>query len=622
MCKNIGLLLKRLRKEENINLKDLCKGICSLTSLSRIELGERQPSKILFDELVYKLRKNSEKWELILSENDKELIYYRNYIDFLIKNEKWEQIDFYLEEYKKLIETDEELNKQYISTVKTIVYKENKEYNKAFKECIYALKLTKLNINLDNLKIDMIVCKSELKLLCLLGEILLEGNLKSILEVYYYWKEIFNYIEQKCKDEEYKLKFYIMAIYNISYSLYLQNRYNDSMTYINKGIEYIIENNSTYYLEKFLKLIINLKDFVDYKRLYISDKMEYKEIQGLLETINQWKIKDFKEDEVYIKPYNNVYSINEIIKNTRYYNKMTQEELLLSINNENIVGDQSAISNIENGKRTPRKKNTKHYLEALGIEDIENYKLSIVGEDFKLQEIGAKIEFYMSIYSYKQANDLLEFLKNKIDLNNKFNRQYIEKLDLLIKDELNPIPCEKYREEIFRILSITIKDIEKIKTEKWRRYFTKDELRLLLNIGGTYYKNNDYKEALKWYKKLEEYFEKFYPLSGIVVYRSLIYNLSQTYGLLGNYEKSINKSRRFIFTDTYYSTAYNLPRAVFNIGWCYGKLMLESDDINVREEYKKKCYKLFIQSYYIAKFYNDKLVIDEINKHITFWKIN
>ena len=50
--------------------------------------------------------------------------------------------------------------------------------------------------------------------------------------------------------------------------------------------------------------------------------------------------------------------------------------------------------------------------------------------------------------------------------------------------------------------------------------------------------------------------------------------------------------------------------------------MLESDDINVREEYKKKCYKLFIQSYYIAKFYNDKLVIDEINKHITFWKIN
>ncbi len=615
---NIGLLLKTLRKEEKVSLKELSRGICSVTTLSRIENGERKASKILFDAIISKLGKNSDKWDLILTENDKALLYYKNYINFLLNSEKWREIDIYLEKYRNLIETDNNLNEQYIKIIKAIVYKENREYDKALEECIKALELTNLKINFDNFKINMTICKSELKLLCLLGEILLALNTKSYVEIYSYWKEILNYIEQKCKDEEYKLQFYLIIIYNMAYLLYLQNRYADSINYINKGIECIIENNSIYYLKKFLKLIINLKDFDDYKNLYLGYKMEFNEIKGLLETLEQWKIKNFREDEIYIKPFNNVYSINEVIKNTRSYNNMTQEELLLSIDKKDIIGDQSAISNIENGKRNPRDKSTKHYLEVLGIEDVEHYNLSIMGEDFMLQEIASKIDFYISIYNYKKVNDLFELLKDKIDLSNIYNKQYVEKLNLFIKDELEPMSYEKYREEVFRILEITIKDIEKIKTENWQRYFTKEELRLLLNIGNSYYRDNNYKEALKWYKKLDAYFEKFYPQSGITLYKSLIYNLSQVYGLLEEYEKSINKSNSLIFIDITYSSAYNLARALFNIAWCYEKMISETKDVNLKEEYRKKCYKLFTQSYYIAKFYNDKLVIEEINKFITF----
>lgn len=58
----------------------------------------------------------------------------------------------------------------------------------------------------------------------------------------------------------------------------------------------------------------------------------------------------------------------------------------------------------------------------------------------------------------------------------------------------------------------------------------------MLNIGGAYHKGNNYEEALMWYKKLEQYFKEFYPLSGTAVYKTLLYNIYQVYGLLGDYE--------------------------------------------------------------------------------------
>ena len=64
MSKNLGKLLHSLRKEQGINQKELIRGICSLSTLSRFESGEREPSKVIFDALVSKLGKNNNKWEI------------------------------------------------------------------------------------------------------------------------------------------------------------------------------------------------------------------------------------------------------------------------------------------------------------------------------------------------------------------------------------------------------------------------------------------------------------------------------------------------------------------------------------------------------------------------------
>ena len=616
MSKSLGILLRNLRKTQGINQKELSRGICSLSTLSRFESGEREPSKIVFDALISKLGKNSNKWEIILSENDKLLIRCRNYIDYLIKCEKWLQLEETIKDYGKLIKTDNNLNEQYICFINAIIYKKNKDYKKAIKECITGLELTGLKINLEKFKINVVISENELKLICLLYEILLEKNLINTLDIYNYWKEIVNYIDEKCTDDEYKLNFYIISFYNIAYILYLNNKYDESLLYINKGIEYIIKNKSIYYLKKFLLLVVDLNDYISYELFDISKNIQYKDIGVILETIEQWSLKNFDEKEIYIRPYNSVYSINEVIRNTRNYNNKTQEELMISKDMKSFIGNQYNISNIENCKQTPNKKSSKNYLQALDIgNEEENYRLPVIERDFMLQELVWKIDFNIT-HNYNEAIILLDLLKNKIDNNNIYNKQYIEKCELFIKDEVTPLTYEKYKNEIFRILSITIKDVNKLKNEEWKRFFTKEELRLLLNIGGAYHKGGNYKEALIWYKKLEKYFEEFYSLSGTVVYKTLLYNLSQVYGLLGIYEESIKKSKDCLILSIINNKSYIFYRGLYNIGWCYGKRILENDN------YKKECHKIFNQSKCFAKLYNDKKLQSNIDEKIKIWHLN
>lgn len=616
MSKNLGTLLYNLRKELGINQKELSRGICSITTLSRFESGEREPSKIVFDTLISKLGKNSNKWEIISSENDKSLIRCKNYIDYLIKSEKWLQLEEAIKDYKKLIKIDNNLNEQYICFINAIIYKKNRDYKKAIKECIIGLELTELKINLEKFKINVVISENELKLICLLCEVLLEKNLVNTLDIYNYWKEIVNYIDEKCTDEEYKLNFYIMCFYNIAYILYLNNKYDESLLYVNKGIEYIVNNKSIFYLKNFLLLVVNLNDYINYELFNISKNIKYKDINRILEAIDELSLKNFDDRDIYIRLYNSVYSINEVIRNTRNYSNKTQEELMLSKDMKSFIANQYNISNIENCKQTPNKKSSKNFLQALDIgNEEEAYRLPVIEEDFMLQELVWKIDFNIT-HNYNEAIILLDLLKSKIDNNNIYNKQYIEKSELFIKDEVTPLTYEEYKNEIFRILSITIKDVNKLKNEEWKRFFTKEELRLLLNIGGAYHKGGNYKEALIWYKKLEKYFKEFYPLSGTIVYKTLLYSLSQVYGLSEKYEESIKKSKDCLILSIINNEAYIFYKALYNIGWCYGKIMLENDT------YKKQCHKILNQSKCFAKLYNDKRLENNIDEKIKIWHLS
>lgn len=623
MAKSLGEIFRKLRKEQKITQKALSRGLCVMSTLSRIETGEREPDQLLFDSLMSRLGKESNQWDLLLKENDRRLLQKRNRIEYFWEEEEWEKVKQELEGYNKFDDVTVHLQEQYIFFIRAVLYKQEQKYEEALQSCYKGLERT--NFSIDNVKseyfkIEERVSRNELQLLCLIGECCFYyKETTKPLNLYQYWKEILNYVVQNCTDEEYYFPFLIQAYFYLAYITYEQEKEIESIYYIQKGMEKNREKKSICYLYSFLQLIkkINKNNIIK------IDNMEKEEINILLETIKEWKKenKKIKEKENYIRPINNVYSINEIIKYARYKSKKTQEQMIgVDLEGKNI-GDQAGLSEIENGKRNPRKTTVQHYFKQLGIQEVEeSFILTIKTEDFELQEFKEKVDFYIAIQDFEKAKKLLNILKGKMDRSNPYNEQYIRAIEQYMKLRLEKIPCEIWKKEISDILSLTLGDISDKKIEEFA-FLTKEELLLFMNIGVGYHVNGEYKQALEYYEGIENSFFRIYPTASSDIYKVLLHNLSQVYGLIGRYEESMDKSRKCIFLEIANKKATRWYRCLYNIGWCYGKMMLEEVESIKKQKYQMLCKKYFRQAYELAKFYQDEVITNAIIEKRNIWKI-
>lgn len=623
MSKSLGKILQRLRKEQGMNQEELSRGLCSISTLSRFESGEREPDQILFESLVSRLGKDSTKWELILSENDKRLLEKRNYIEYLIKTSQWEEVEKEIKGYKKFTGVSKTLHEQYQLFIQALLDQHNGEFEQALNQCKLALEKTKIVLKDDGLIIkNEVISKNELRILCLIGEILFESNVEQSIDLYNYWTTILRYVEARCSDERYRLEFYSQAYYYLAYIDYERAKYRRSICYCKKVLKELIEKRSICYLKQFIRLINKLNEVCD-----ISAILELSSIENLnilLETLEEWEEenKKLQQKQQYIRPYNSTYSINEIIKNMRKYYGKTQEDFM-EYSDAGIVSNQSALSKIETGKRSPRVTTRRNYLELLGLEGKEEgYQLAVQGEDFEIQELRWEIDFYISIHDVEKAEELLWRLKEKIDLDNVHNQRYIRTTELFIRDEIEGVSCEEYEKEIFSILELTMKDVDKIKQNYDKQgFFSGEDIVLMMNLGCAYHKNGEYEKALSYYQKIERYFCDIYPFSNAGIYKTLLYNLSQVYGLLGKYQDSLEKSRACILITMFYNKSYSLGCILYNMGWCYGMMMIMEQEAQKKEYYKKTCIKYFQQSCSIVELYKDKFVEQAIKEKRKLWKL-
>lgn len=133
-----------------------------------------------------------------------------------------------------------------------------------------------------------------------------------------------------------------------------------------------------------------------------------------------------------------------------------------------------------------------------------------------------------------------------------------------------------------------------------------------MNLGCIYHQNRKYQKALEYYKMIEKYFAETYLLSSGSLYKTLLYNIAQINGMLGNYNEAMEKSKICIFIEMISFQVNGLCREIYNLGWCYGKMMLEEQNSQKKEQYKEYCKYFFQQSNVIAKFYQDEQAVEKI----------
>jgi len=111
----IGFAIQYYREKYGISQSTLCKGLCSVATLSRIETGERTVDGLLLETLLERMGKTPNKFELVLTEVDYVSFQMRAEIENLIEKIDLPAVAKLLLSYEKTTSSKGNLHKQFIT---------------------------------------------------------------------------------------------------------------------------------------------------------------------------------------------------------------------------------------------------------------------------------------------------------------------------------------------------------------------------------------------------------------------------------------------------------------------------------------------------------------------------
>lgn len=117
----VGEVIKKTRESLGITQEELCDGICSVETLSRIENGKRAPSRSNFRALMDKMGKSGEKYMPFVHSKDMKTIMEAMDIDVLIAHTKYDEADKKLEHFKEMISLKDKVNRQYVIKTQALI---------------------------------------------------------------------------------------------------------------------------------------------------------------------------------------------------------------------------------------------------------------------------------------------------------------------------------------------------------------------------------------------------------------------------------------------------------------------------------------------------------------------
>ena len=117
----IGVAIQYFRETYQVSQSKLCKGLCSIATLSRIESRERDVDSLLLETLLERLGKIPNQFELILTDFDYESYQKREEIKQLIDNKEIEKAKLLLESYEEMTSSKSNVHKQFIVRSKALI---------------------------------------------------------------------------------------------------------------------------------------------------------------------------------------------------------------------------------------------------------------------------------------------------------------------------------------------------------------------------------------------------------------------------------------------------------------------------------------------------------------------
>ena len=259
----VGEYIKSHREKQGITQEELCAGICSKSTLSRLERGKQTPGRDKLYALLHRLGLPEDRVFVVVSEHDVEIQKLKKSIKAdVIEFEKTEQVDrpqlrervmAKLNQMEALVDEDDAINRQYILSTQVTLGTPDGPYTPAQRRRLLekAIRMTVPGFSLD--KVESFRYRlTEMTLINMLARTLsMEGKREEAIDLY---SRLLQAIEKNGQElEGYPGQFCLIA-YNYAINLGLAGRYAEALELVERGQATCVRHNQFLHLPGFLAI--------------------------------------------------------------------------------------------------------------------------------------------------------------------------------------------------------------------------------------------------------------------------------------------------------------------------------------------------------------------------------
>lgn len=587
----IGKVIQNLREEMGMSQGELVSGLCSDSTLSRIEWEERVVEQWLIDAILQRLGKSSDKFWTIINVRDYNILVNRNRIWENILSKRYEEAKEGLEEYRKNVDIQEPLHQQYIMKCKGLMYGKEGNWQKSVEILTEAVQVTVWEFGNTEKIESLLIGRDEMLIILLLAE----GyeQLGKRTEAKQLVRGLLQNIEQRKWDEEELVKIYPKVIWYYVKFLKEENQYEQVIFYARKAADMLRENGVIFLLEDLISCIVwgmERRNEIEQREFSQREKQEYMRLKRHVKVLNEiWSQygKVSKENMIYCtNVQKDISTSNEIIRKCRKKCRLSQETL-----SEEICTVEN-LSRIENGKISPQEKNYRGLMEKMS-QAIERDRGIINVPDYELREELRMVSKHTSQMEYYKAEQVWKKLRGKIPGDSLENQQCILRYDTLISYGKKEIDWKEATKRYEAALKMTMPDFGQIDISEWP--LSRTEIFLLNNIASGYYTIGKKKEAKGILMGLKRAFDRSmvdvrYRMTEYIV---LVYNIGMLEKLEGNVQKASRIFEKGLYLELQSGRFTKISKLLYGLGWA----MRNSEN-------DKKARKIIEQAFYFSDIQN------------------
>ena len=234
----IGTILRDKREELDLSQEDVCEGICSVSTLSRIENGNQNPSQKTLMALLGKLKLTLQIFPQYILPHEVEINELERQISDLIDTRQYKKAEQHLQKLEK-IKLIEPLTQRYMLLCRAII---GSHTGDTPEESLKKMREITLAIAEDfNPKkiLRHLLTKDDLSIISHLGVAYERtGDTDTAMEIY---QGVVDYVEHKVSDKEAISPVYTLALYCLSRLFGLAEDYEEELRLASIGIENAIK---------------------------------------------------------------------------------------------------------------------------------------------------------------------------------------------------------------------------------------------------------------------------------------------------------------------------------------------------------------------------------------------